>query len=50
MFRCYSYTIIREHISLFLLNLQLYVCMLHWSAGQSNTNKDLIYAATPPLY
>ena len=46
MFRCYSYTIIRERISLFLLKLQL----LKQSTAEQYNNKDLTYAATLPPY
>jgi len=64
MFRSYSYIIIRERMNLCLLKLQLlkysikiHLCMLNTlvvyynqTVQQTDTNEDLIYAATPPLY
>jgi len=50
MFRCYSYTIIRERINLCLLKLQLLTQSTADTAQHAGTNKDPIYAATPPPY
>jgi len=61
MFRCYSYTIIRERIDLCLLKLQLlkYSTKIHRctvntvycrTVQHTDTNKDPIYTATSPPY
>jgi len=50
MFRCYSYTIISDRINLCLLKLRLLTQSTADTAKPTDTNKDLIYAATLPPY